>query len=496
MKSESAWQADVVPPSFPKPTGDVHVDVLVVGGGITGITTARLLKNAGCRVVVADLRRIGGGETAHTTAHVTYVTDSRLHELVRDVGEAAAAGFWNAGEVAMQTIRELAEGSDCGLREVPGYLFAAEEAHRESLVHDAGLAAKLGYDARFLDAVPLFGRPGVQFANQLEFHPLRYLHALARELPGDGCHVLEETDGTRLDAEKRQLPFDGGVVHYDILVTATHVPIQGHRGMLSATLFQTKLASYSTYAIEARIPPHAEALYWDTADPYLYLRIDQLDEGTRAILGGEDHKTGQEEDTESRYERLEKTLRQIFPDAAPLRRWSGQVVETPDGLPYIGRTEERQYLATGFAGNGMTLGAFSATLIADLILDRRNPWADLFDPHRKKLAGAWSYVSENKDFPLHLVKDRLAPARKSPADLGPGEAAIVKIDGRRCAAHRNAEGRCTIVSATCPHMGCIVHWNAAEETWDCPCHGSRFTAEGDVIAGPAETGLEKVNVVS
>jgi glycine/D-amino acid oxidase-like deaminating enzyme/nitrite reductase/ring-hydroxylating ferredoxin subunit len=502
MTSKPTWEESLAPPDFEKPAGRIQVDALVIGGGITGVTTASLLKQAGCKVALVDLHRIGGGETAHTTAHVTCVTDTRLAELVSSLGKAEAQALWDAGDRAMQQIEAMAAeyAIECELRRVPGYLFAAEgkelDAERKSLKQDAGLAAEMGFDANYIESAPLFQRPAVRFANQLKFHPLKYLFGLARTLPGDGCHVFEGTDGTRLDEKKRQLRMPGGAIAYDALIVATHVPLQGHRGALAAALFQTKLAAYSTYAIEARVDAMHEALFWDTNDPYLYLRIDKHPRGTRVILGGEDHKTGQEPDTEARYAKLGQTLRKIFPEAEPERRWSGQVIETPDGLPYIGEAGERQFLATGFSGNGMTLGTFSAMLIADLVAGRKNAWTELFDPHRKRLAGTWEYLRENKDFPACFIKDHLSPVHESISDLSPGEAGLVKVDGKKYAVHMDANGECTALSPVCPHMGCIVGWNAAEKTWDCPCHGSRFTATGDLIAGPAEKGLEKVDVAA
>ena len=276
------------------------------------------------------------------------------------------------------------------------------------------------------------------------------------------------------------------------MVAATHVPIQGARGTFAAALFQTKLASYSTYAIGAENEPVPEALFWDTDDPYHYWRFDRgRGESGFAIVGGEDHKTGQQPDTEGCYENLEKLLREKIRGAKPTHRWSGQVVETPDGLPFIGEVAERQFLATGFSGNGITLGTFSAMMIRDAIAGHPEPWTEVFDPHRKRAAALGRYLSENKDFPVHFVKDHLAATTRL-EDVRRTTGAIVAIDGKKCAVYCDEHGKRTILSATCPHMGCIVKWNGAEKTWDCPCHGSRFTSSGDLMAGPAESGLGAV----
>jgi glycine/D-amino acid oxidase-like deaminating enzyme/nitrite reductase/ring-hydroxylating ferredoxin subunit len=497
MKKQSLWIDTSPHEEFPQLRGQVDVDVLVVGGGITGLTTAYLLKKAGCRVALVDQQNIGEGETSHTTAHLTFVTDARLHELASRMGEEEAQAFWGAGRLAMQQIGDITSelNIDCELRRVPGYLFAAfgKEAEKEieSLRDDAVLAETLGFDAVFMESDPVFRRPAVRFPNQLKFHPLKYIHAIAKALPGDGCHVFSKTSGSNIDSEKRELRTDAGAISYETVVAATHVPIQGERDTFGAALFQTKLAAYSTYALEAEIEPVAEALFWDTNDPYLYFRFDQRGTRGSVIIGGEDHKTGQEEDTEARYARLESSLRRTFPNAKLKRRWSGQVIETPDFLPYIGKVAEHQFLATGFSGNGLTLGTFSAILIRDLITGKSNPWTKLFAPDRKPVAGFLDYVRENKDYLSYFIRDWLRPTaqleslRRSTGD-------ILKVDGKKCAVYCDQHGKRTVLSAICPHMGCIVAWNDAEKTWDCPCHGSRFAATGELIAGPAESNLELV----
>ena len=473
----------------------MEVDVLVVGGGITGLTTAYLLKQAGIRVAVVDQKKIGSGETSHTTAHLTFVTDARLHELASRLGRIAAQAFWGAGHLAMRQIEDIASELkiDCELKRVPGYLFAAigkdTEKEIESLQHDALLSDGFGFDAEFVESDPLFQRPAVRFPNQLKFHPLKYVNAIATALSGDGCHVFSETSGSNIDSEKHELRTDAGAITYDAVVAATHVPIQGERGTFGAAVFQTKLAAYSTYALEAQIPSTAESLFWDTNDPYLYFRFDSRDRGSSVIIGGEDHKTGQEEETESRYERLKKTLEKSFPTARLKHRWSGQVLETPDGLPYIGEVDEHQFLATGFSGNGMTLGTFSARLIRDLITGKSSPWTELFAPNRKSISGTWDYILENKDFLTYFIKDRLRPA--GPLEkLKRCSGDVVTIDGKKRAVYCDEYGKRTVLSPICPHMGCIVAWNDAERTWDCPCHGSRFTPTGELAAGPAESNLQ------
>jgi Rieske Fe-S protein len=266
--------------------------------------------------------------------------------------------------------------------------------------------------------------------------------------------------------------------------------------MLSATLFQTKLALYSSYVVGGRVRKGQvpDALFWDTANPYHYLRIAPQEDGDFVIFGGEDHKTGQVENTTDCYSRLEQAIEKLIPGIDVTHHWSGQVIETPDGLPYIGDTGPHQFAATGFSGNGITFGTLSGMMATDRILGRKNPWRDLFDPARKKIVGgAWDYIKENKDYPYYMLRDRFAGAEaKSVRAVKPGEGKIVEYKGEQVAVSRNADGSVTMVSAICTHMGCLVDWNEAERTWDCPCHGSRFRPDGAVIGGPAETPLPKV----
>jgi nitrite reductase/ring-hydroxylating ferredoxin subunit len=283
------------------------------------------------------------------------------------------------------------------------------------------------------------------------------------------------------------------------VVIATHVPLIGAAGLLQATLLQTNLFPYSSYAIGAQVPKGTvpEACFWDTADPYYYLRVDAGRQSDYVIFGGVDHKTGQEPDTESRFESLRETLQQILPDAQPDRRWSGQVIETNDGLPFLGETAPRQFVATGYSGNGMTFGTLAGMMVCDAIMERSNPWKDLFAVERKKLhGGTWDYLVENIDFPYYFVRDRLLGKQaNSPDEVKPGEGKVVKLDGKWVACSRDQSGHLSQVSAHCTHMGCLVRWNSAEGTWDCPCHGSRFQCDGQVIGGPAEAALDSVAVI-
>ena len=498
------WIDSASLPASPKITRDIEVDVAVVGGGITGLTTAYLIASSGRSVVVLERGRCAEIDTGHTTAHLTMVTDVRLTDLANRLGRPHAQAVWDAGLAAIAQIDSIVRDHeiDCGFAWVDGYLHAPKAAakvdHAKQLKSEAALASELGFDAAFVEDVDLVGGPGVRFEGQARFHPRRYLAGLVTAIRENGGTIYEQSEADEFSDDPLGVKANGHWVRCRDIVIATHNPLVGVAGMVGATLFQTKLALYTSYAIAGSVPQGTvpDALFWDTADPYQYLRIDPQDDADDLVIfGGEDHKTGQVSDTNACYKRLERALIDRIPNISLSHRWSGQVIETPDGLPYIGRFADHQYAATGFAGNGMTFGTLAGIVIADAIRGRTNPWAELFDPGRVALRrGLWDYIKENADYPYYLIRDRFAGAEgKSLRSVKRGEGKVIEYRDSKVAAYRGPRGVLTLRSATCTHMGCIVAWNDAERTWDCPCHGSRFTPEGDVISGPAESPLSKLD---
>jgi glycine/D-amino acid oxidase-like deaminating enzyme/nitrite reductase/ring-hydroxylating ferredoxin subunit len=502
MESRTYWQQSAQLPSFGSLSQNIEVDVAIIGAGLTGITAAYLLKKSGVKVALVERARCAAADTAHTTAHLTYVTDTRLGELVKTFGRDGARAFWEAGMAAIDQIDEIVrrERLDCEFKWVPGFLHAAlddaKEKDRESLERDAQLAHEFGFQARFVEKVDYAGRCGVRFENQAKFHPLKYLTPLLKTIPGDGSYVFENTDAKDIEDDPLAIRAGRYKIRCQYLVIATHTPLLGKTGLVKGTLFQTKLALYTSYVLGARLPRRRvpEALFWDTADPYYYLRIDPKTDHDYAIFGGNDVKTGQEDNPELVFKRLEAKLTTFLPEAEVADRWLGQIIETNDGLPFIGESAGKQFVATGFCGNGFTLGTLSAVMARDRYLGKKNPWFDLFDVNRKKFhGGAWNYVRENLDYPYYMMRDRLETAGgTSLDDLKPGEGKILKLDGRKVAAYRDEKGKVFLRSSVCTHMGCIVRWNPADKTWDCPCHGSRFKPDGKVHAGPAESALGEV----
>jgi Rieske Fe-S protein len=427
---------------------------------------------------VLERRRIGGVDTMSTTAHVTCVTDLDLSELVSSFGRDHAQAVWDAGLAAIAQIDAIVrdERIDCGWKFIDGVKHApagqTSERQTKHLQEEAALAHELGFDATYMDTTPFVGLPGVVFGGQARIHPAKYLAALSALVDGDGSFVFEETACDEVVAEPLSVKARGYDISCEYVVLATHTPLIGKTNIASATLLQTKLYLYTSYVIGGTVAKGTvpDLLFWDTADPYHYLRIDSQPDRDVVIFGGNDHKTGQAEDEQKCFDQLESKARALIPGLNVTHHW------------------------TGYAGNGTTFGTLTGIMAADAALGLKNPWAELFDVGRTKIrGGAWDYVKENLDYPYYMLRDRIAgPDAKSLRDLRRGEGKIVEVKGERVAAYRADNGRVTLLSPVCTHMGCQVDWNTAERTWDCPCHGSRFMPDGQVLSGPAESPLEKV----
>lgn len=500
LGTQPYWISSSAFPEYPKLDRDEEVDVLVIGGGLTGLTAAYLLTAAGKTVAVIERERCTQIDTGHTSAHLTMVTDRRLTDLVSHFGRDHAQAVWDAGLAAIVQIDTIArdERIDCDFAWVPGYLHAeigTNGSQTKSFEDEASLAESLGFDVAFMRDVPFVGGPGMMFADQARFHPRKYLAGVSRSIADRGGLIFEHTAADEFCAAPLSVKANGHTITCQHVVIATHNPLVGNTSKVSATLFQTKLALYTSYVVGGRVEKGRipDALFWDTADAYHYLRLDPQRDHDLVIFGGEDHKTGQASDTNACFDRLERTLRSMIGEVELTHRWSGQVIETADGLPYIGETALHQFAGTGFAGNGMTFGTLTAMMAADRLLGQKNPWSDLFAPDRKKIRGAlWDYLRENKDYPYYMIRDRVAGAEgKSVRAVPRGTGRVLSLNGQNVAVYRDESGAITRRSAVCTHMACLVDWNEAERTWDCPCHGSRFKPDGGVIAGPAESPLSE-----
>jgi glycine/D-amino acid oxidase-like deaminating enzyme/nitrite reductase/ring-hydroxylating ferredoxin subunit len=497
----SIWMSAEVPASPPLPTG-AHADVCIVGAGIAGLTTAYCLMREGKSVVVLDDGQPGGGMTQRTTAHLTNAIDDGYVEIERLHGQSGARLVAQSHGAAIDWIESTVgrHAIDCDFARADGYLFSPQGEPPEVIDEEwqAVLRAGLAGIER-LERLPVNSfqtGPCIRFPRQAQFHPMKYLAGLVRAIGQgrgrlfSGCHVTGVTGGKQARIETS----GGCLVTADAVVVATNTPIN------DMVTIHTKQAAYITYAIGARIPSGsvAQALYWDTLDPYHYVRLQRrpLQEGGEEemlIVGGEDHKTGQADDGDRRHGRLEAWARERFPMMEAVEfRWSGQVMEPIDGLAFIGRNpgdERNVYVATGDSGMGMTHGTIAGMLITDLIMGRECPWASLYDPSRKPIRAAGEFARESLNFVSQYADWMTGGDVKTESDIPSDSGAVVREGLTKLAVYRDQQGTLHKCSAVCPHLNCIVAWNHTEKTWDCPCHGSRFDKFGKVINGPANDDL-------
>lgn len=488
-KTPSVWLDTVPETSYEPLSGNAPVDVAIIGAGITGITLAMLLKEAGKTVAVIDMARVGGGVTGRTTAHITEIVDGRYQTLISNFGEDGALQIAESSRAAIELIAGLVQQKqiDCDFERVPGYLYTEFEDKTREIEKEIEAARKVSIACKQVDSVPLpFPvRSALKVENQAQFHPLKYLQALACDIPGGGSFLFENTHVEKYeDGTPCLVTTNRGTISAANVVLATHTPIG-----LNVSL-QTRVAAYRSYVIAVHLnDQQPRGLFWDTETPYNYIRSY----GEYAIIGGRDHKTGEDDTANLRYSELEAYARAHFNIRDVAYRWSAQVYEPVDNAPYIGLNpgNDHIYVATGYGGNGMTYGTIAARLIADLILERPNRWSEVYDPARfKLLASAGDFLKENIDVAKRFIGDRLAAA-DSLNEVTSGQGRILEIDGDKVAAYRDEDGTLHLLSPICTHLGCIVSWNHAENTWDCPCHGGRYSATGEVVEGPPLSNLER-----
>lgn len=483
--------------SHPEPLADDHTaDVCIVGAGIAGLTTAYLLIREGRKVIVLDDGPIAGGETARTTAHLSNVLDCRYVALERLHGADRTPLIAESHARAIDRIESIVtrERIACDFRRVDGYLFAGDGDEPADLERERGAALRAGLSVEWVPRAPLLpfdtGRC-LRFPNQAQFHPLRYLAGLATAVRREGGRIFG-THATRFVGAPRGLveTTSGHTIAASDVVVATNSPVN------DLITMHTKQGAYRTYVVAGRVPAGRipPALYWDTAEPYHYVRLQPEDDAhDLLIVGGEDHHTGQADDATARYERLEEWARARFATFGSIAyRWSGQIIESIDGIAFIGRNpgdSQHVYISTGDSGNGMTHGTIAGLLIADLIAGRPNRWAALYDPARITPGAALEFTKENLHVAAGYARWIALGLRKSVDAIPPGCGAVVQRGLRTIAAYRDEHGTLHERSAVCPHLGGRVVWNEGEQSWDCPCHGSRFDAFGRVINGPANTDL-------
>lgn len=490
--SESFWLATSPATDYPRLPGGLEVDVAVVGAGIVGVLAAFLLKREGRTVALLDSKRIVRGATGHTTAKLTSGHGVIYAELTERFGEDGARIYAQSNQAAVEKVAGLANelGIDCDLERKANYVYALGADEVERVRTEVEAMQRLGLPASFQAETPLpFPVAGaIRLDDQAQFHPRKFLLPLAERIPGDGSHVFENTAALRVKERKVcEIETGRGVVLARDVVVATHLPF------LDRALFFAKAHPHRSYAVAAPLDADKapDGMFINAGLPTRSVRTLRDGERTLVQVGGQGHVPGEEDDTPGRYRTLEAFLREHWPEAGEVEyRWSTQDYMSVDRVPFVGRLLRRSrhvYVATGFSKWGMTNGTVAAILLSDAILGRDNPWAALYDSKRlKPRAAAKRFVKRNTSAAVHFVRDRIGGARSgSAAELQPGEGALLRMGVRKRACYRDEAGVLHVLSPVCRHLYCLVAWNPAERTWDCPCHGSRYTGEGKVIQGPA-----------
>ncbi len=494
----SVWVATTTSTSYPALRGRIDVDVAVVGGGITGLTTALLLARAGARVAVVEADRIASGTTGYTTAKVTSLHGLTYAQLISTHGQDRARQYADANQAAVEQVATLVDqlGIDCHFERRPAFTYTTEAARRADIAAEVEAATTLGLPASYTEdtSLPYPVEAAIRLEDQAQFHPRRYCLALAQALAESGSQVFEMSRVLEID-ETGTSPVvrtgGGGEVAAGEVVVATLLPFVDLGG------FFAKAHPFHSYALAVRVEGEVpEGMYLGVDSPTRSVRPVHLDGEVGLILGGQSHKVGQGGDTEQYYAELETWARASFPVRSVEHRWSAHDYVPVDQVPYVGRSprSQRVQVATGFKKWGMTNGTAAAMILADNVMGRPNPWAEVFDATRVDPKGSLKeFVSENLDVGKRFVSDHLARLGSPPAEhLGPGEGGLVEVDGQDVAAYRRPDGSLVAVSAVCTHLGCTVAWNPAETTWDCPCHGSRFACDGTVLNGPALENLAPI----
>ena len=493
----SYWIDSTPDTDYPPLDGSVEVDVAVLGAGITGLTAATLLKEAGKTVAVVDAKRVGRGVTGYTTAKVTSGHGAIYASIESNFGADGARTYADSNQSALEWIadRVAGESIDCDFERVPNYVYAETAEEAQALRDEAKSGQRAGLPASFVDETPLpFEVAGaVRLENQAQFHPRKYLLALAAALPGDGSHVFELTRALDVHrGEPHRVDTDRGEIRARDVIVATHIPF------LDRGLFFAKAHPHRSYALTIPIDTDRapEGMFINAGTPTRSIRVVVDRDRQLLLVGGEGHRPGEEPDTERPYRTLEEFARKEFGvDGEVTHRWSTQDYLSVDRVPYVGRVTRRSdhlLTATAYGKWGLTNGTVAAHILTDDVLGRPNPWASLYDAKRlKPKASAKKLVVENAKVARHLVGDRFGVANRDAVDaLQPGEGVVVRAGLHHVAVSRADDGSLRRVSAACTHLGCLVAWNSAERSWDCPCHGSRFTPDGSVIQGPAVSDLD------
>lgn len=507
-RHRSFWNDSTAPIAYLPLANDLTTDVVIIGGGIAGLTTAYCLLKSGRKVALLEDGFLGSGESGRTTAHITYALDDRYYDLERFFGAEKSKLAAQSHKQALEWMLgvTILEGIECDFKNVDGYLFTDPTDDEENLDKELAATQRAGLPTELVTQIPGFSagtmKRAIRFPEQGQFHILKYLKGLTEAIVTMGGEIYTQTRATQVS--KMGVKANGHFVAAEHIVVATNSPIN------DIVTMHTKQFAYRTYAIAAKIPKNIlpYALWWDTgnqeskwvAKPYHYVRLQSYDDNFDLLIaGGEDHKTGQAGEEyiseAQRYQNLIDWTRSHFPYFTQAAyKWSGQVLEPVDSLAFIGKNpgDDNIYIITGDSGNGMTHGTLGGLIINDLIMGNPNPYIELYNPSRITLKTAGDYIKEVGNMAYKMLDGWFSAASiKEAAGLQPGKG-MVHSDGLdKIAIYKDEEGVIHSCTAICPHMGGVLQWNDDEKSFDCPLHGSRFTAYGAVINGPAKSDLKK-----
>lgn len=498
----SLWQ-DSVESFNPKNDSNSNIlyDVAIVGGGITGLSTALLLQEAGLKCILFEASTIGYGTSGGTTAHLNTIMDTPYNVIAKNFGEKNARLVAEAAKNAIELIKYNIDkyNIDCDFGEVPAYIFSQTKSQSDELdeIYKATLA--VGVEIEYVNNIPIsnYYNKAVKVNAQARFHPLKYVLALANAFDTAGgvikqfCRVI----GVEEQSDLAMIETSAGNFSAKYLIYATHIPI-------GINLLHLRCTPYRSYVMAVKLKSNEEypdALIYDLYDPYHYYRTQQVKGEKYLIVGGEDHKTGHEENTGKCFIRLESHIVKNFNVDEIVYKWSSQYYEPADGLPYIGHLpghSKNILVATGYGGNGITYSGVAALLLSDIILGKENNYTSLFNPGRvKPIAGFVNFIKQNADVIAQLF-GKVIPLEKlhELVELAPGEASVVKYGKQRVAIYKDDRGKVYAINPVCTHMKCIVSWNVVEKSWDCSCHGARYNCNGEVLNGPTSLKLEAIEL--
>jgi len=496
---KSYWQDSVKLPSFPALNQSISTEVGIVGGGITGLTAAYLLAKQNVKVVLIDASTILNGTTGHTTAKITAQHGLIYDEFIQHFGAEKARQYYDANKEAGELIHHIMEehSIQADLTSEHAYIFTNSEDYLNQLEKEKKAYDKLEIPGDLTDKIPLDipVKSALVMKNQAQFHPLKYLKALTEKALENGAEIYEETTAVDVEYGSKHpsiLTADGHRIHCHYIISASHFPFNDMKGFYFSRMYPER-----SYVIAVKSPKKFPGgMYINAESPTRSIRTTAVDGEDLWLIGGESHKTGQGKSMIKHYEALHDFARKHISIDEFSYRWSAQDLITIDKLPYIGpvtQSEENVFVATGFHKWGMTNGTIAAKIISDLIMEKSSKYAELFTPSRFSADPSLrKFMQINADAAKHMIKGKLDRPRESLNDLQPDEAAVTRIKGKRAGAYRDHENNLYVLDTTCTHLGCEVEWNSGDRTWDCPCHGSRFSYTGEVIEGPANKPLAEI----